>query len=331
MTASVPAVAATAAVEAVAAVAAVPATATAAAIPAVAEVAAKPAVIAVAAIPATGDELEAERVAEALAVAAKSKLPAPVTPVDAITGDPLVKPEGVPDKFWDAAKGEVNYAAWNKAHTELETKFHTDAGKTPEVIAAEKVIADAKAAAAPVGGGIVADAQAEYTKDGKLSDETYLKLAGVGANKATVDQWIVSATAQATEGSKLTEAAHEATEGKENYDKMLVWAEENLPEGEANAFNALVASPDAGVVKTAVEGLYKNFRENVTVEAERLGGSGAGSGANTFASKAEMTAAMNVMSISQPTKTRYETDPAYRVECQNKIKASRKAGINIFV
>jgi hypothetical protein len=250
--------------------------------------------------------------------------------LDAIVPGAPVKPEGVPDKFWDAKTGEVNYVEWNKAHTALETKFHEPV-KTPEVIAAEKVIADAKAAAAgapPGSEGAIADARAEYAKDGKLSEETFTKLAAVGLDRTTVDGYLSGVAAQ---GVTLTAAAHDAAEGADNYGKMLEWAEENLSEGETNTFNALIASNDEGVIKEAVTGLYKNFKENVTVEGDRIGGSGPTSGANTFASKAEMVAAMNLPSEAIPGKTRYETDPAYRIECQNKIKASKKAGINIYV
>ena len=318
-----------AAVAAVAVVAEVPATATAAAIPAVE---------AVAAIPATGAELEADRVAEALAVAAKAKEVPPVVPLDAIIPTPAAKPEGVPDKFWDATTGEVNYVEWNKAHTALETKFH-EPTKTPELLAAEKIVADAATAAGEpkTQDAAIALATTEYADKGALTPETYKTLEASGITRATVDKYIADAAAQTGQAEKLTSAAHEASEGADNYAAMLVWAEAESSNAEGvikpqdvNTFNALVASGDAGVVKDAVAGLYTKYRENVTIEGERIGGTGATSGGNTFASKAEMTAAMNLPSPTIPGKTRYEIDPAYRIECQNKIKASRKAGIAIF-
>ncbi len=316
--------AAIAAVEAVAAVAAVPATATAAAIPAVA------AVVAAAAIPATGKELEAEKVAAALAITAKANAPAPGAVDETITGTPAEKPEGVPDKFWDAEKGEVNYVEWNKAHTALETQFHGPE-KSPEVIAAEKVIAEAKAAEAgtPASGNAIVDARAEYAMEGKLSDATFTALAAAGLDRKTVEGYLVGVDAQS---GVLESAAHDAAEGSENYQKMLEWAADtsNVPVADVHAFNALVASGDTEVIKGAVTDMYGKYRENVTVEGERLGGSGIVSGSATFASKAEMTAAMNAPNPNIPGKTRYQTDPAYRVECQDKIKASRKAGIEIF-
>ena len=318
--------AAVAAVAEVPAVAEIPATETSAAIPAVAAVAA------VAAIPATGAELEADRVAEALTVAAAAKAaanqPPPIS--EAITGTPVSKPEGVPDKFWDAKQGVVNFEAWSKAHLELETKFHAPT-KTPEVIAAEKVIADAKATGTPPAvptaqAAVVTEARAEFAEKGELSAETFTKLAAQGLDQATVESYISGVAAQST---KLQATAHEAANGSENYEKMLEWAKEGIDVGEQKTFNALIASNDEAIIKTAVTELFKKYGENVNVEGQRIGGTGAGSGANTFASKAEMTAAMNAPSTT-PGKTRYEIDPAYRVECQNKIKASRKAGINIF-
>jgi hypothetical protein len=111
---------------------------------------------------------------------------------------------------------------------------------------------------------------------------------------------------------------------------MLEWATEALPEEETKTFNALVASGDEAIITKAVGDLYGMYKETVTVDGVRIGGTGPAAGGNTFASKAEMTAAMNVPAPNNPGKTKYEVDPAYRVECQNKIKASRKAGIDIF-
>ncbi|KKK50891.1 hypothetical protein LCGC14_3120480, partial [marine sediment metagenome] len=268
----------TAAIAAVAAVAEVPATSTAAAIPAVA---------AVAAIPATGSELEADRVAEALAVTEKAKVAAAAAagkPLDAIQGDAPVKPEGVPDKFWDAKTGEVNYVEWNKAHTALETQFHAPT-KTPEVLAAEKVIADAEAAAGVKPGEVTLasvrkEAGVEFAEKGELTAETYTKFESIGVDRATVDSTIAGMKAQ---GSQMTDAAHGAAEGEENYSKMLVWAEAELDEGETKKFNALITSNDESVIKGAVTDLYAKYKENVTVEGERIGGIGASSGATTFA------------------------------------------------
>ena len=112
--------------------------------------------------------------------------------------DAPVRPEHVPEKFWDAKTGEVNFEAWNTAHTALETNFHqpapakidepapakvaqVGADGTPVLDAEGKpVMVDAPVAPVVEAPKHISDAQTEYAKDGKLSDATYTTLAAQG-------------------------------------------------------------------------------------------------------------------------------------------------------
>jgi hypothetical protein len=54
------------------------------------------------------------------------------------------KPEGVPDKFWNAEKGTVDYSAWSKSTTEAERKL-TELSTSQKQTAEAKAKADAEA------------------------------------------------------------------------------------------------------------------------------------------------------------------------------------------
>lgn len=317
-------------------------------------------------VPAT----EAERQAAALAVTARHRAqftaPAEAAPAAPAPAAPVVKtherPEGVPEKFFNKDTGVVDYKAWSAAHTALETQFHqsrqqpkveaapapvvaktpeqiaaeaaTEAAKTPEQKAAEAAAKAAAAAAeaakpdpAAVRTAAITAAQTEYAASGKLSDASYTALASAGYDRSMVDTYIAGQTAKVT---AIRTAAHEGAENATNYEAMMTWAAKTLTPAEQTAYDVQVGTNDPAVIKAASAALYAKYKLVAPVEGERTQGGLPVATANTFASKAEMTAAMREPSKSVRGKTRYETEPAYQAEVQAKIKASRAAGINIF-
>lgn len=90
-----------------------------------------------------------------------------------------VRPEGVPEKFWDATKGVVNYAAWSASTLEAERKITELAGKKPEPVAAPAVDAAALAAHATA---LKAHGDLKAALEQKVTD---LKAAGAKAEEIT--------------------------------------------------------------------------------------------------------------------------------------------------
>lgn len=274
----------------------------------------------------TEEERQQEAVAAAEAHRAQSA--PPETPTDAIIPDAPVKPDHVPDKFWNSETGEVNYEAWSTAHTELETKFH-QSGKSDEAPAEddESSTATTDVAADPRQAAIDA-ANAAYATDRKLSDSHYEALAAQGLTRPMVDNYIAGVIAS----QKANDApAYEAAGGEETYSAMVAWAGEALSDAEIEAYNLQVTSNKPEVVKLAVSAMAKRFQDNAPQEGVRVGGLPPSTNSRMFESKAEMTAAMSAPNPNVKGKTRYETDAAYRQEVQRKIAASRNAGKNIFL
>ena len=97
-----------------------------------------------------------------------------LVPVVGDDGKP-VRPEAIPEKFWNADKGEVNVEALLKSQKDGEEAIlATQAAKqkTPEELAAEKAAADKAAAEAgtPAQAGSIADASKEFAEKGKLTE-----------------------------------------------------------------------------------------------------------------------------------------------------------------
>ncbi len=305
----------------------------------------------------TPEPTEAERQASAVAAAEKYKaevaagshddrVPDNETPtVPVIDPAATPKPEHVPEKFWNAATGEVNYEAWTAAHTALETKFHqpnpdkiddpapakvakVDAAGTPVLDAEGKpVMEDAPVVETPAAPVHITDAQTEYAKDGKLSDATYITLATQGLDKSTVDAYIAGQEAAALATDTM---AYEAVEGQENFNAMVDWAGKNATEAELKAYNMQVSSGDNEVVVGAIKSMYAKFQAEGEYEGVRVSGDAAPTSAGRFASKQEYDAAMREPSPTVPHKTLYEVDAAYRTAVSKKMAASRKAGIDLF-
>ena len=277
---------------------------------------------------------EEERQAAAVAAgqAHRDSFEQGVTQGDPISRDePVVheKPEHVPEKFFNKDTGEVNYEAWNKAHTDLESKFHQ--GSDKDAAADDK---DSSADDKPASDGDTPEAKAiletpaaqqaaeNYAQNGELTDADYTALEAQGISKDMVNSYIAGQEAQA---NVLTDAAFGETGGAEGYGEMIDWAAENLEPAQVSAFNAQVQSGDPEVIKVAVKGMYAQYSENATIEGGRTGGSAPSTNSSTFESKREMTAAINAIEEGG-TRRRYDVDPAYRQEVQRKIGNSRRAG-----
>ena len=97
----------------------------------------------------------------------------------------------------------------------------------------------------------------------------------------------------------------------EGYAEMIAWAKDNLSSEEKDAYNRVVNGRDLDATKMAVQGLQA--RMSNTAEPNLVRGKQS-STTDKYESMAQVTAAM-----SDP---RYEKDPAYRKEVEQKIARS---------
>jgi hypothetical protein len=248
---------------------------------------------------------------------------APVVPAAA----GKTKPEGVPDKFWNATTGEVDVAALSKSYTELEKARAKPAepakpaapAKSAALIAAEAALAAAQAAepaapgadpaaAAPVQTTAVADATSEYARDGKLSDATYETLGKQGLTKHMVDTFIHGQNALV---QAAVSEAHAVTGGAENFTAMVEWARVNATPQQISDYDAGVGN--RATAKLAVADMYSKYQAAMGRDGTLISGGNNGPGANVggYANQSEIMAAIN--------DPRYKKDAGYRATVEAKL------------
>jgi len=216
------------------------------------------------------------------------------------------RPEWLPEKF----KSPEDMA---KAYSALESKLgqpQREEEVSEEV--QELVSADASEISEVLGAnGIDFDVlQQEYQELGGLSEDAYPALEEAGFPEAVVDQWI--AGQQAISQQVQTEM-FSLVGGQEQYQELVGWAADALPEAEIDAFNATMATQDPNMIRLAIQGLNARYRSEAAPSLLQ-GGTGPVSTGGKFESTAELTAAM-----SDP---RYEKDPAYRQQVSDKLARS---------
>lgn len=150
----------------------------------------------------------------------------------------------------------------------------------------------------------------EFNEAGKLSDESIIKLEGMGLPKQVIEAYIGGLQAQAT---SVVSETHKLVGGSESYTKMTTWASTNLSAEQKEVFNtALQGSPAQR--QMAVMALKAQYEAAFGSEPRLVGGNApTGPASSAFASRAEVTEAMR--------DPRYRGDPAYRQMVANRIAA----------
>lgn len=235
--------------------------------------------------------------------------------VDSKAATSSQRPEWLPEKFATVEDMAASYK-------ELEAK--QSGTKTPEVapvvpvVPAEKVdplaiaTPDAAAVAAASAGLDMAALNAEFAKDGALSEASLTALAAKGFDKATVDGYIAGQQALAT--AFQSEVMAVTPGGAEKYGEMVAWAKASLTPAEIAAYNTAMSTNNKDQAKLAVAGLGARFTASVGSEPNLQGGRPTAAQGDAFESLAQMKAAM-----SDP---RYKTDRAYRAAVASRLDRS---------
>lgn len=193
--------------------------------------------------------------------------------------------------------------------TATETKKDTET-KPNDNTSAEETINESS----PAANNLFESATQEFAEKGQLSDDTYKSLEKAGVPKAVVDAYIEGQKAIA---EKQTAELYKEAGGKDNYEKMISWADQALSPADKEAYNKAVTGNDLSVAKLAISGLYAKFTEaNGNPPAIHvMGDSPATSSITGYQSQAEVVAAIR--------DKRYSTDPAYRKQVEQKIAVSK--------
>lgn len=218
------------------------------------------------------------------------------------------RPEWLPEKFKSAEDMAQAYA-------ELEKRMGQGAKEVEETEQPEEQqeeqTDDNKEEASDYNEAVVEASKEFFENDGKLSEDTYKKLEGIGLPRDLVDSY--AAGQQALLQSE--EAQIKGVAG-DSYDAMAEWANEHLPQEEIDAFDEAVTSGTVSQAKLAVQGLYARY-QNATGATQPKLVQGAVSGSSTmpFKSMQELARAQ-----SDP---RYRSgDKAYHQEIDRRLAVS---------
>lgn len=203
----------------------------------------------------------------------------------------------------------------------LPEKFATPEDLAKSYAELEKKVGQSQSAPAPANeqqvqatlqanGLDMAAFNAEFNKNGKLSEESYAKLAAAGLNRAFVDDFIRGQEAIA---QQEINAVFAAVGGEAEFKKVQTWARANLSPQELADFNKVVDEAPVSVLTTVIQGLQARYARANGREPKLLNGT-PGTNAAPFRSRAEIISAM-----SDP---RYRKDEAYRADVTARLAIS---------
>ena len=155
----------------------------------------------------------------------------------------------------------------------------------------------------------------EGTND-KLSKETFEKLSKM--NPVDVAKLAMQQRSQAQQPTEFTEndvqQIHGLVGGEDNYNNMLSWASENVPDQEVNLFDAVMDQGNPLAAYFAVQSMALKYQDAAGRDGEMIRGKAPRSSSDVFNSQAELVEAQ-----SDP---RYETDEAYQEAILQKLARS---------
>lgn len=236
------------------------------------------------------------------------------------------RPDHVPEKFWDADKGEVRLDALLKSQTELEKRFSKGEHKQ-----GLKIGEDGQAAAeATTDTGAHADFNTAWDSfksavetKGALEDADYAVLEKFVPRSLIDEQMAMRADLLAAQAElqTLKTASYEQeifdlAGDKDKYNQMVTWAQANFTADEIKQYDTLINDPSAG--KFALESLKARFNAANPGEGTRIQAQTSATTGDVFRDQTELTAAIN--------SNEYRKSEAFRSDVEAKIARSIKAG-----
>lgn len=246
-------------------------------------------------------------------LAQQNGIPNPEGDLEAIAGgDKPQKPDDVPDKYWDAEKGEVRLADVLKANAELEKKLGS--GVKP---ATEQQSTGDEAKQAEFN-ELRSKTTEKLLAGQSLDDADYEAWKKHGFESVDVDMHISGLKAIA----KLRSIElHSEAGGEAQYKDMVDWARTVYTPAEAELFNRDVHSDNDEAAKSAVRNLVARYKQANGVRGRDITNSGAGRSADGYLNREEMLADMK--------KPEYSKSSTFRAEVARKVQNARANGVNL--
>jgi len=153
----------------------------------------------------------------------------------------------------------------------------------------------------------------------KLTKETFEKLSKM--NPVDVAKMAMQQRSEAQKAPQSREFTdqdvqqiHGLVGGSDNYNNMMSWANQNVPEQEINMYDSVMELGNPVAAYFAVQALALKYQDQSGRDGQLVRGKAPKSTADVFNSQAEMIKAME--------DDRYNDDPAYREEVLKKLERS---------
>ena len=208
-----------------------------------------------------------------------------------------------------------------KAYVELQKKLgdkeEPEANKEEEEVTDTKDEPQEKSEAY----SLIESASDEYYQNGEtLSPETLEKFKGMSSQDLVEGYMQMVKDNPQTNQPEIDVTTAEINKiqnsvgGETQYNNLVSWAGQNLPENEIKAFDDLVGTGNAAAIQLGVDALKSRYEAVNGYEGRRLTGKAADTSGDVFKSQAQLVEAM-----SDP---RYDRDPAYRQDIVAKLERS---------
>jgi hypothetical protein len=226
------------------------------------------------------------------------------------------RPAHVPEKFWDATKGEARWEDLAKSYSELEGKLAAGTPPVPELPKPDaqntaKVEAPKEEAAPAFLTPMTTLAEAYAT--GAHTEEHIAAVEAAGIPRQFIDTYMAGVKALEQLGAQ---EVFSYAGGEDQFKAAQAWAVTGLTAQELEGYNAICDQP--ATRKQAVEWLMSKFSSARPGEGSLVQTTTSSGVGDVFNSVAEQTAA-----FSDP---RYKADPAYRQQVAEKLLRSQRAG-----
>jgi len=158
----------------------------------------------------------------------------------------------------------------------------------------------------------------EEGSNNKLSKETFDALSKMDPIEVAKKAMEIKSKSGGSQNREFSDSdvqrIHGLVGGQENYNNMMSWANQNVPEQEVNMYDAVMELGNPLAAYFAVQSLALKYQDASGKDGQMITGKAPKSTADVFNSQAEMIKAME--------DDRYADDPAYRSEIMAKLERS---------
>ena len=205
--------------------------------------------------------------------------------------------------------------ALEQAYIELQKKLG-ETNEEPEVREQEETAEEEVEANPTV--DLINEASKLYAEKGELTPEIMEQFTSMSSTDLVNAYMEMQGNLPAAESPDLTDGEvnqiKNSVGGEEGYNQLMQWSGENLDQADIEAFDALVESGNARLIRLAVSGLKSEMEKAVGFDGEMITGRAPNQPADVFRSQAEVVEAMG--------DPRYDRDPAYRNDVFEKLSRS---------